>query len=130
MPLPSPVSRRQESLTCRHFTTRRYAATTFLCILYNDCRSLLLEAERLLPPLTERLPENLPEAVLRWEYEKSPAGCPMPEDAPDNLAAVQLLRLKAKVSAKLHLHTEVRTIHARLGNKYQHIEELIKNIQP
>ena len=26
--------------------------------LYNDCRSLLLEAERLLPPLTERLPEN------------------------------------------------------------------------
>ena len=30
--------------------------------LYNDCRSLLLEAERLLPPLTERLPENLPEA--------------------------------------------------------------------
>lgn len=54
--------------------------------LYNDCRSLLLEAERLLPPLTERLPENLPEAVLRWEYEKSPAGCPMPEDAPDNLA--------------------------------------------
>ena len=43
--------------------------------LYNDCRSLLLEAERLLPPLTERLPENLPEAVLRWEYEKSPAGC-------------------------------------------------------
>ena len=85
--------------------------------LYNDCRSLLLEAERLLPPLTERLPENLPEAVLRWEYEKS-------------LAAVQLLRLKAKVSARLHLHTEVRTIHARLGNKYQHIEELIKNIQP
>ena len=79
--------------------------------LYNDCRSLLLEAERLLPPLTERLPENLPEAVLRWEYEK-------------------LLRLKAKVSARLHLHTEVRTIHARLGNKYQHIEELIKNIQP
>ena len=77
--------------------------------LYNDCRSLLLEAERLLPPLTERLPENLPEAVLRWEYEK---------------------RLKAKVSARLHLHTEVRTIHARLGNKYQHIEELIKNIQP
>ena len=76
------------------------------------------------------LPETLPEAVLRWEYEKSPAGCPMPEDAPDNLAAVQLLRLKAKVSAKLHLHTEVRTIHARLGNKYQHIEELIKNIQP
>lgn len=35
-----------------------------------------------------------------------------------------------KVSARLHLHTEVRTIHARLGNKYQHIEELIKNIQP
>lgn len=128
MPLPSPVSRRQESLTCRHFTTRRYAATTFLCIM--TARSLLLEAERLLPPLTERLPENLPEAVLRWEYEKSPAGCPMPEDAPDNLAAVQLLRLKAKVSARLHLHTEVRTIHARLGNKYQHIEELIKNIQP
>ena len=92
--------------------------------------STRLEAERLLPPLTERLPENLPEAVLRWEYEKSPAGCPMPEDAPDNLAAVQLLRLKAKVSARLHLHTEVRTIHARLGNKYQHIEELIKNIQP
>lgn len=26
--------------------------------LYNDCRSLLLEAERLLPPLTERLPET------------------------------------------------------------------------
>ena len=60
--------------------------------LYNDCRSLLLEAERLLPPLTERLPENLPEAVLRWEYEKSPAGCPMPEDAPDNLAAIEFIQ--------------------------------------
>ena len=126
--LPSPVSRRQESLTCRHFYNK--ALCCYYLSLYNDCRSLLLEAERLLPPLTERLPENLPEAVLRWEYEKSPAGCPMPEDAPDNLAAVQLLRLKAKVSARLHLHTEVRTIHARLGNKYQHIEELIKNIQP
>ena len=58
--------------------------------LYNDCRSLLLEAERLLPPLTERLPENLPEAVLRWEYEKSPAGCPMPEDAPENLSLIHI----------------------------------------
>ena len=115
------------------FSCFTQAGKSDLPTLYNKalcCYSLLLEAERLLPPLTERLPENLPEAVLRWEYEKSPAGCPMPEDAPDNLAAVQLLRLKAKVSARLHLHTEVRTIHARLGNKYQHIEELIKNIQP
>ena len=128
MPLPSPVSRRQESLTCRHFTTRRYATTTFLCIM--TAVPCCWKRRGWRPPLPERLPENLPEAVLRWEYEKSPAGCPMPEDAPDNLAAVQLLRLKAKVSARLHLHTEVRTIHARLGNKYQHIEELIKNIQP
>ncbi|MCO7112809.1 hypothetical protein NIB75_10775 [Bacteroides uniformis] len=93
--------------------------------LYNDCRSLLLEAEAAATvngtsagkPAGSRPPLGI---------RKSPAGCPMPEDAPDNLAAVQLLRLKAKVSARLHLHTEVRTIHARLGNKYQHIEELIK----
>ena len=154
MPLPSPVSLKQNrksslllygrTLIAQHHPSVVYtqagksdlptlynkALCCYYLSLYNDCRSLLLEAERLLPPLTERLPENLPEAVLRWEYEKSPAGCPMPEDAPDNLAAVQLLRLKAKVSARLHLHTEVRTIHARLGNKYQHIEELIKNIQP
>lgn len=127
MPLPSPVSRRQESLTCRHFTTRRYAATTFLCIMTAVPAVGSGEAAATVNGTSAGKPAgSRPPLGIR----KSPAGCPMPEDAPDNLAAVQLLRLKAKVSARLHLHTEVRTIHARLGNKYQHIEELIKNIQP
>lgn len=40
--------------------------------LYNDCRSLLLEAERLLPPLTERLPENLPASRPPLGIRKKP----------------------------------------------------------
>lgn len=39
--------------------------------LYNDCRSLLLEAERLLPPLTERLPENLPKPSSAGNTKKA-----------------------------------------------------------
>lgn len=99
---------------------------------YEECRSLLLEAERRLPPdiSQDRFLHDLPATVLHWEHENSPAYCPMPPDAPSCTATVQLLRLKAEVSAKLRLYPEVRTIHARLGNKYQHIEELIKNIQP
>lgn len=94
--------------------------------LHEECRPLLLEAERLLPSSAERPWADLPETVIRWEHEESPFLCPMPADAPGCIAAVQLLRLKAEVSAKLRLSPEVRTIHARLGSKYQHIEELIK----
>lgn len=95
---------------------------------FEECRSLLLEAERLLPPSVNQnyFQNNLPANILQWEYENSPTSCPMPLESPANIATIQLLRLKAEISAKLLIYNEVQAIHARLDNKYQHIEELIK----
>ena len=56
--------------------------------------------------------------MVKWHY-------PMSQGIPVSLAYRQLLRLKAETAFRLHLHSEVKTISARLGGKYKHIEKLI-----
>ena len=68
---------------------------------------------------------ELPEAFLRYDYDEGHPYYPMPQGIPVSLAYRQLLRLKAETAFRLHLHSEVKTISARLGGKYKHIEKLI-----
>ena len=68
---------------------------------------------------------ELPETFLRYDYDRGPLFYPMPQGVPESLAYRQLLRLKAETAFKLHLHSEVKAISARLGGRYKHIEKLI-----
>lgn len=68
---------------------------------------------------------ELPEAFLRYDYDEGHPFYPMPQGIPVSLAYRQLLQLKAETAFKLHLHSEVKAISARLGGRYKHIEKLI-----
>lgn len=93
---------------------------------FSECRNLLMEAERQLPSLTDIRMNDLPEAFSQWEYESSPDLCPMPYGTPPSIAAIQILKLKAYNSYRLHLYSEMRDAVSRLGGKYKSINELIK----
>lgn len=93
---------------------------------FSECRNLLMEAERQLPSLTDIRMNDLPEAFSQWEYESSPDLCPMPYGTLPSIAAIQILKLKAYNSYRLHLYSEMRDAVSRLGGKYQSINELIK----
>ena len=83
-----------------------------------QCRRLLMEAERQLPSLTDTRMDDLPEDFLRWEHEDSPDLCPMPYGTPPSIAAIQILKLKAYNSYRLHLYGEMKDAASRLGGKY------------
>lgn len=97
---------------------------------YEECYRLLCDAEWLLPGGMPSCPAELSDALLCWEYDSNPLLCPMPQQGMlPSVAVVQLLRLKAETAFKLRLYGEVKSISARLGGKYKHINELIKQME-
>ena len=84
------------------------ALCCFMVKWHDECYRLLCEAEQLMSGGDTIRMAELPEAFLRYDYDEG-----------------HLLRLKAETAFRLHLHSEVKTISARLGGKYKHIEKLI-----
>ncbi len=101
------------------------ALCCFMVEWYDECYRLLCEAERLMSGGDVIRMAELPETFLRYDYDRGPLFYPMPQGVPESLAYRQLLRLKAETAFKLHLHSEVKAISARLGGRYKHIEKLI-----
>lgn len=105
--------------------------------LYEESYRLLAEAERLLddqqgegsgpgnPPLQRR---QLPDAFRRWEAESELPRSPLLPETPRDDALTLLLRLRAEAAFRLGRCEEVRTIAARLGHRYKHLENLLKTI--
>lgn len=104
---------------------------------YEESYRLLAEAERLLddqqgegsgpgnPPLQRR---QLPDAFRRWEAESELPRSPLLPETPCDDALTLLLRLRAEAAFRLGRCEEVRTIAARLGHRYKHLENLLKTI--
>lgn len=104
---------------------------------YEESYRLLAEAERLLddqqgegsgpgnPPLQRR---QLPDAFRRWEVESELPRSPLLPETPRDDALTLLLRLRAEAAFRLGRCEEVRTIAARLGHRYKHLENLLKTI--
>lgn len=104
---------------------------------YEESYRLLAEAERLLddqqgegsgpgnPPLQRR---QLPDAFRRWEVESELPRSPLLPETPRDDALTLLLRLRAEAAFRLGRCEEVRTIAARLGHRYKHLESLLKTI--
>ncbi len=101
------------------------ALCCYLAAAYKDCFDMLCQAERLLPHNMPRSGKPLPKELSRWEFNESPPFCPMPEDAPPDIARIQLLRLKAETAGKLGLTEEVKRIASGLNGEYLHIKNLM-----
>lgn len=104
---------------------------------YEESYRLLAEAERLLddklgkgscPGVPSMSRRQLPEAFRHWDAASELPCCPLlPETSRDD-ALTLILRLRAEVAFRLGLCEEVRTIAARLGHRYEHLENLLKTI--
>ena len=123
---------------CFARSTREDAPTRYnlaLCCFhvgwYEESYRLLAEAERLLDdkpgkgsglgiPSMPRL--QLPEAFRRWDADSELPRCPRDD------ALTLILRLRAEAAFRLGRCEEVRTIAARLGLRYEHLENLLKPI--
>lgn len=104
---------------------------------YEESYRLLAEAERLLDdkpgkgsglgiPSMPRL--QLPEAFRRWDADSELPRCPLLPETPRDDALTLILRLRAEAAFRLGRCEEVRTIAARLGLRYEHLENLLKPI--
>lgn len=95
---------------------------------FEECRLLLLEAERELPSGADTGLRELPEPFVRWEQGRNAAFSPMAYGTPPPLAVVQTLKLKAANAYRLGLYGEVKATAARLGGRYAWLNELTKKI--
>lgn len=95
---------------------------------YEKCYEQLREAELSLPKEPIDKTEKLPPPFEQWEYKESSPFCPMPQEALPTQAITQLMRLKAESAFRLSLYSEVRRISSILGGKYNHLNELVKQI--
>ena len=129
---------------CFARSTRKDAPTRYnlaLCCFhvgwYEESYRLLAEAERLLDdkpgkgsglgiPSMPRL--QLPEAFRRWDADSELPRCPLLPETPRDDALTLILRLRAEAAFRLGRCEEVRTIAARLGLRYEHLENLLKPI--
>ena len=129
---------------CFARSTREDAPTRYnmaLCCFrvgwYEECHRLLAEAERLLDDRPGEgsglgimsLPRRQPhEAFRRWEADTELPRCPLLPETPHDDALTLILRLRAETAFRLGHCEEVRTIAARLGHRYKHLENLLKTI--
>ena len=97
---------------------------------FEECYSLLRDAEKLVPALSSLEIQELPNPFTQWEYNESPVFIPLSSDAPRVITFVQLFRLKAEAAYKLQLFNEVRSIASCLGYKYAHINKILNQIEP
>lgn len=129
---------------CFTRSTREDAPTRYnlaLCCFhvgwYEESYRLLAEAERLLNdkpgkgsglgiPSMPRL--QPPEAFRRWDAASELPRCPLLLETPRDDALTLILRLRAEVAFHLGRCEEVRTIAARLGHRYEYLENLLKTI--
>ena len=104
---------------------------------YEECHRLLAEAERLLddkpgkgycPGVLSMSQRQPPEAFRRWDAASELPRCPLLSETPRDDALTLILRLRAEAAFRLKRYEEVRTIAARLGLRYKHLENLLKPI--
>ena len=69
-----------------------------------------------------------PEAFRRWDAASELPHCPLLSETPCDDALTLILRLRAETAFHLGRYEEVRTIAARLGHRYEHLENLLKPI--
>ena len=70
---------------------------------------------------------QLPEAFRRWDADSELPRCPLLPETPRDDALTLILRLRAEAAFRLGRCEEV-TIAARLGLRYEHLENLLKPI--
>ena len=56
------------------------------------------------------------------------ASCPLLPETPHDDALTLILRLRAEAAFHLDRYEDVRTIAARFGHRYKHLENLLKEI--
>ena len=104
---------------------------------YEESYRLLAEAERLLddkpgkgscPGVPSMSRRQSPEAFRRWDVASELPRCPLLPETPCDDAHTLILRLRAEAAFHLGRNEEVRTIAARLGHRYEHLENLLKPI--
>ncbi|WP_346702323.1 hypothetical protein [uncultured Alistipes sp.] len=118
-------------------TRYNQALCCFMAGWYEECHRLVAEAERLLdgtlcevpcpgvPSMSRRQP---PEAFRRWDAASELPRCPLLPETPHDDALTLILRLRAEAAFRLGRCEEVRTVAARLGHRYKHLEDLLKPI--
>lgn len=118
-------------------TRYNQALCCFMAGWYEECHRLVAEAERLLDDKSGPVPgpatpsmsrRQLPEAFRRWDAASELPRCPLLPETPRDDALMLILRLRAEAAFRLRRCEEVRTIAARLGHRYKHLENLIKPI--
>ena len=104
---------------------------------YEECYRLVAEAEQLLDDKPGQVPgpgvpsmsrRQLPEAFRHWDAASELPRCPLLPETPRDDALTLILRLRAEAAFRLGRSEEVRTIAARLGHRYEHLENLLKTI--
>lgn len=118
-------------------TRYNQALCCFMAGWYEECHRLVAEAERLLngtpgevpctgiPSMSLRQP---PEVFRRWDAASELPRCPLLPETPRDDVFTLILRLRAEAAFRLGRCEEVRTIAARLGHRYKHLENLLKPI--
>ncbi len=125
-------SARKDAPTCYN-----QALCCFMAGWYEEGYRLLAEAERLLdiqyagasgPGVPAAPHRQLPEAFRHWDADSELPRCPLLPETPHDDALTLILRLRAEAAFRLGRYEEVRTIDARLGHRYEHLENLLKTI--
>lgn len=104
---------------------------------YEESYRLVAEAERLLddksgkgsglgiPSMSRRQPSK---AFRHWDAASELPHSPLLPETPRDDVLTLILRLRAETAFRLGRYEEVRTIAARLGHRYKHLETLLKPI--
>ena len=118
-------------------TRYNQALCCFMAEWYEESQRLLSEAERLLdvkpaefsrPGVPSAPLRQLPELFRRWEAASELPRSPLLPETSRDEALTLILRLRAETAFRLGRYEEVRTIAARLGHRYKHLENLLKPI--